>query len=74
MLDTILRYYFEGYRNPSCFKDVRRFVALLSVEDQRSFQATISKHARDLGTTIKQGGRGEPEGNIKVRQPSLYHK
>ncbi|KAF9730806.1 hypothetical protein PMIN01_11675 [Paraphaeosphaeria minitans] len=53
ILDTITQFYIICFRNPSCFKDLHRFVALLSVEEQRTFQSSISEHAQNLGTMMK---------------------
>lgn len=65
-VDTITQFYFTCFQNPSCYKDLRRFVALLSAEEQRTFQSSISEHARKLGSTIKGHGDGASEEDIKV--------
>lgn len=51
-LESIVTYYFDCYRNPSCFKDLRRFVALLPVEQQKEFHVKISEHAQELGAKV----------------------
>jgi N-terminal acetyltransferase B complex non-catalytic subunit len=71
MLNTITRFYFECLRNPSCFKDLRRFVALLSVEEQKKFQATISEHAQSLGTKLERKEEDAPKEDIQVRCTTL---
>ncbi|KAJ4300904.1 hypothetical protein N0V90_002992 [Kalmusia sp. IMI 367209] len=47
-LENIKQFYFSNFRAPSCFNDLRRFVALLPVDEQRDFQSAISEHARGL--------------------------
>ncbi|KAJ4344407.1 uncharacterized protein N0V89_012149 [Didymosphaeria variabile] len=64
-LSTITQFYFECFRNPSCFKDLHRFVALLSVEEQRQFQATISEHAQTLGKNVRGREEGASEEDTK---------
>lgn len=67
ILDNITQFYFTCFRNPSCFKDLHRFVALLSVDEQRKFQTAISEHAQSLGTMTKESKEGTPETDTKVR-------
>ncbi|KAF2441371.1 hypothetical protein P171DRAFT_488923 [Karstenula rhodostoma CBS 690.94] len=65
MLDTITRFYSTCFRNPSCFQDLHRFVALLSIEEHKTFQTTISEHAQNLGTMTKDNEEGASEEDIK---------
>lgn len=47
-LENIKRYYLQNFRAPSCFNDLRRFVAELPVAEQRAFQTEISEHAKSF--------------------------
>ena len=58
-LDSVTSFYMSCYRNPSCFQDLRRFVALLPIEDQKSFHATIREHAQLLGTKVAKDSESE---------------
>lgn len=53
-LESVIEFYFDCYRNPSCFKDLRRFVSALPVGEQRKFLGTIQEHARSIEKTIGQ--------------------
>ncbi|KAL5382626.1 hypothetical protein DPSP01_006461 [Paraphaeosphaeria sporulosa] len=71
-LDTITQFYIICFRNPSCFKDLHRFVTLLSAEEQRTFQSSISKHAQKLGAMMKENEDGSSEEDI--RNIRLWHE
>lgn len=47
-LESVIEFYFDCYRNPSCFKDLRRFVSALPVGEQKKFLDTIREHAKSL--------------------------
>lgn len=64
-LDTVTNFYMDCYRNPSCFKDLRRFVALLPIEDQKKFLVTIREHAERLGTEVAEGTESEEDAPVR---------
>ncbi|KAF1965768.1 hypothetical protein BU23DRAFT_603998 [Bimuria novae-zelandiae CBS 107.79] len=65
-LDSVFGFYCDCYRNPNCFRDLRRFVALLTPEDQRKFHGKISKHAQILGSRLKKEDASEDQ--VKVQE------
>ena len=63
-LASIVNFYNDCYRNPNCFKDLRRFVTLLPAEEQKAFHVKITEHARSLPAKIAEEGVSEQDRQV----------